>query len=75
MLASIGPRTVTNLVGALRFSFGDGSRAELSLRLNNAFDVRYATGGYMDYDAGGNLAPQFIPAATRNLLAQVRVEF
>ena len=51
------------------------SRAELSLRVFNLLDTRYAAGGYMDYDALGNLVPQFVPAATRNVLGQVRVGF
>jgi hypothetical protein len=29
----------------------------------------------MDYDSAGNLVPQFIPAATRNVLAQVRFDY
>jgi iron complex outermembrane receptor protein len=72
--ASIAPRAVLNLSASLR-PFPHGTRAELALRVLNALDRRYETGGYMDYDAGGNLAPQLIPAATRNWLAQVRVEF
>jgi outer membrane receptor protein involved in Fe transport len=73
--ASIGPRTVLDLMGGWRFPWGPDSHAELTLRVNNALDREYSTGGYMDYDDAGNLVPQFIPAAKRNLLAQVRVEF
>jgi hypothetical protein len=51
------------------------ARAELSFQVFNAFDLKYSTSGYMDYDSLGNLVPQFIPAATRNVLAQVRVEY
>jgi hypothetical protein len=29
----------------------------------------------MDYDATGALVPQFMPAATRHVLGQVRVDF
>jgi hypothetical protein len=29
----------------------------------------------MDYDLGGNLVPHFIPAATRQALAELRIEF
>ena len=48
---------------------------ELTLRIQNALDIHYATSGYMDYDAAGNLVPQFTPAATRSLLLQARVDF
>jgi hypothetical protein len=41
----------------------------------NLLDERYATGGYMDYDATGALVPFLIPAATRNALAELRVDF
>jgi hypothetical protein len=71
---SAGPRTILNLVGGFTFSIR-GSTAELSLRVNNALDERYAAGGYMDFDAAGNYTPHFIPAATRNVLGQMRVEF
>jgi iron complex outermembrane receptor protein len=54
---------------------GAGSGIELSVRVLNATDNHYATSGYMDYDAAGNLVPQFMPAATRAVLGQVRVDF
>lgn len=73
--ASIGPRTTLDVVAGWRFATAGGSSAEVSLRVANALDDHYATGGYMDYDASGALVPQFIPAATRNLLGQVRVVF
>jgi iron complex outermembrane receptor protein len=73
--ASIGPHGVVDLNGAYRFRAGGASAAELSLRVFNLFDREYATGGYMDYDLGGNLVPHVIPAATRSVLAQVKVEF
>ena len=72
--ASIGPRTVLNVTGGVRVPAG-GSTLELRARVMNALDARYATGGYMDYDAAGNLVPQFVPAATRNLLIEARVDF
>ena len=75
ILASAGPRTIFNATAAWRFALGAQSRAELSLRVFNLLDTRYAAGGYMDYDALGNLVPQFVPAATRNVLGQVRVGF
>jgi hypothetical protein len=61
-------------VASLRLPAGAGT-AELSLRFQNLLDTKYATSGYMDYDAGGNLVPHFIPAATRGVFGQVRVEF
>ena len=50
------------------------STIEFSLRVFNALDRRYETGGY-SYFFGGTRYTDFIPAATRNALAQVRVEF
>jgi len=73
--ASIDPRTVLNLSGALAARLGGGPHGELSLRVLNATDLEYETGGYMDYDALGNLVPVFVPAATRTWLAQLRIEF
>jgi len=73
--ASIGPRTVVNLSGGWRFTTPAKTSAELSVRVFNLFDRHYATSGYMDVDAGGNLAPQFIPAATRHWLAEMRLGF
>lgn len=73
--ASIGPRTVVNLNAGWRFSTPAKTSAELALRVFNLLDRRYATSGYMDYDAGGNLVPQFIPAATRHWLAELRLGF
>jgi outer membrane receptor protein involved in Fe transport len=52
-----------------------GANIELTLRVFNALDRKYATSGYMDYDAAGALVPQFMPAATRNALVEVRVGF
>jgi len=54
---------------------GEASRVGLSLRVANLLDTNYAAGGYMDYDAEGNLAPSFVPAATRGWLTQVTVGF
>jgi outer membrane receptor protein involved in Fe transport len=73
--ASIAPHSVLNLLGGYRFMWGDGSQIELGLRAFNVTDAEYETSGYMDYDAAGNLVPLFIPAAKRNFLAQVRVDF
>ena len=68
--ASIAPHTVANFGAAWR-----ARPVELSVRLFNAFDRRYETSGYMDYDATGTLVPHYIPAATRNVLAQVRIDW
>jgi len=75
LASSIGPRRVLNLNAAWRVPFSGASRTELSLRALNVLDERYATSGYPDYDASGALVPHFIPAATRNFIAQVRVDF
>jgi iron complex outermembrane receptor protein len=72
--ASIAPRTVLDLIAAVRVSPA-ASNLSFTLRVLNALDTRYATGGYMDYDAVGNLVPQFVPAATRNVLGELRVTF
>jgi iron complex outermembrane recepter protein len=71
---SIAPRTVLNLAGGYRVRRSQGPSVELSVRLFNALDRRYETGGY-SYFFGGTRYTDFIPAATRNALAQVRVEF
>lgn len=71
---SIAPRTTLDLSGALAREAG-GARLELSLRVTNVLDERYATGGWMDYDAGGSLVPVLVPAATRGWLAGLRVDW
>ena len=71
---SIAPRTTLDLSGALAGELG-GARAELSLRVTNALDRRYEAGGWMDYDAAGNLVPVLVPAATRGWLAGLRVDW
>ena len=73
--ASVSPRTVLNLAGGYRFSLGPGSEVELSLRVLNALDKLYETGGYFDEDPSGNFVPHSIPAATRHVLGELRVEF
>ena len=52
-----------------------GTQATLALRGFNLGDLRYATTGYMDYDARGLLVPHVMPAATRSFLAEARVEW
>ncbi len=76
LLASVGPHTVLNLSGGYQLPWGGGSEASLVVRVFNVLDERYATSGYMNYDfATNSLYPVFIPAATRNALAEVRVVF
>jgi len=69
--ASLDPRTVVNLTASLRVP---RSRAEITLRVFNALDAYYAAGGYT-YWWGGVKYAEFVPAATRHWLAQVRMEF
>jgi iron complex outermembrane receptor protein len=67
---SIDPRTVVNASASTLVRPGS-TALELSLRVQNVFDKRYETSGYLDYDATGNLVPTLVPAATRNWIAQV----
>lgn len=71
---SAGPRTIVNLRGAIERTVA-GARVTAGVRVFNVLDTRYATGGYVDYDAGGVLVPFLIPGATRSALAELRVEF
>jgi Na+/proline symporter/outer membrane receptor for Fe3+-dicitrate len=73
--ASIGPHTILDVRAGFEIEGFGTRRTALGLRVLNALDRRYETGGYMDYDAGGNLVPHFIPAATRQVLGELRVEF
>jgi iron complex outermembrane receptor protein len=75
LINSIGPRTTLDLSAAWRAPVAGTNGAELSVRVLNATNNHYATTGYMDYDAAGNLVPQFTPGATRAVLGQVRVDF
>jgi iron complex outermembrane recepter protein len=72
--ASIASNTILDASVGWARPFGD-SRAELRVRVFNVLDRDYETGGYMDFDADGGLSPRFIPAATRNALAELRVGF
>jgi iron complex outermembrane receptor protein len=74
-VGSIAPHTVLNLNVGYRTHFAGKSTAAINVRLMNALDTRYETGGYYDYDDQGNYAPLKIPAATRNALAELRVDF
>jgi iron complex outermembrane recepter protein len=71
---SIGPHAVWNAVAGVSHPVGSANAA-LSVRVLNLLDRRYATSGYMDYDAVGNLVPMFVPAATRGVLGELRVEW
>jgi len=71
--ASIAPRTVLNLRAAYSARLPGTSGAEVSVRVLNVLDHRYETSGYMDYDSGGNLVPHLIPAATRQVLGELRL--
>jgi iron complex outermembrane receptor protein len=73
--ASIGPRAVVNATAAVRIPASGGVLGEIRVDVYNLFDRRYETGGYMDYDGSGSLAPHFVPAATRTVFAQLRLEF
>ena len=71
---SIAPHTVWNgaLSAAGRIA---GARTTVTLRGFNLADLRYATTGYMDYDAQGALVPMLMPAATRSFLLEGRVDW
>jgi len=73
-LNSIAPHTVWNgaLSAAGRVA---GARTTVTLRGLNLADLRYATTGYMDYDARGALVPTLMPAATRAFLLEARVDW
>jgi iron complex outermembrane receptor protein len=71
---SIAPHTVWN--GALSAAgHVAGARTTVTLRGFNLADLRYATTGYMDYDALGALVPMLMPAATRSFLLEARVDW
>ena len=72
--ASISPRTVLDLIGGVTVPWGASSHVELSVRVNNVFDRLYETGGYSYYYQGVKYV-ELVPAATRNVLTQVRVDF
>jgi len=72
---SLPARTTLDLTAAQRLRVPGASNAEMSFRLVNALDLRYATTGYLDYDATGALVPFLTPAATRHWFAQVTLRF
>jgi iron complex outermembrane receptor protein len=71
---SIAPHAVLNLSGGYRLARAQGAAVALAVRVFNALDTRYETGGYSYLDLGTRYT-DFIPAATRNALAEVKVEF
>jgi iron complex outermembrane receptor protein len=71
---SVAPHAVLNLSGGYRLARAEGPAVEFSVRVFNALDGRYETGGY-SYLYLGTRYTDFIPAATRNALAEVRMEF
>ena len=71
--ASIAPRGVLNLSAGWRLRLGT-TRADLSVRLLNALDERYSAGGYA-YRWDYVTYAAYIPAATRNALTELRLEF
>jgi len=71
---SIAPRTTLDLTASVTRPVANGS-LEASVRLLNALDARYATSGYLDYDAAGELVPHLIPAATRTAMAELRMRW
>lgn len=71
---SIAPRTTFDVsLAAARPLFG--ARTEATFRVQNATDVRYATGGWMDYDENGNYGPLLLPAAPRSWTLALRVDW
>jgi iron complex outermembrane receptor protein len=72
--ASIDPYTVLDLVAGVRIPWAAGPAMELTFHLYNALDALYETGGYT-YFYGGVKYPEFIPAATRTALVQLRMDF
>jgi hypothetical protein len=79
---SVAPRTVVNVSAGYRLPPSRREQpadaaipaVELSLRVFNALDRRYETGGY-SYLYAGTRYTDFIPAATRSVLAEVRIGF
>ena len=69
---SVDPHTVWNAALTLERAIA-GTRVTGTLRALNLSDLRYTTTGYMDDDRGGALVPHRMPAATRTLLAELRL--
>ena len=69
---SVDPHTVWNAALTLERAIA-GTRVTGTVRALNLSDLRYTTTGYMDYDRSGALVPHRMPAATRTLLAELRL--
>jgi iron complex outermembrane receptor protein len=71
---SIAPWTVANAALGWQFPAALGGREwSVELRVNNLFDTRYETAGYVDYPAPAYApTPVWIPAATRNFFLGVK---
>ncbi len=74
---TIEPWTAVNAALGWAFPGAWESRGlALSLRVNNVFDERYETAGYIDYPAPAFApTPVWIPAATRSWFAGVKATF
>jgi iron complex outermembrane receptor protein len=74
---TIEPWTAVHAALGLSLPRAWGSRAlALSLRVDNLFDERYETSGYLDYPAPAFApTPVWIPAATRRWFAGVKATF
>jgi TonB-dependent receptor-like protein len=70
----IAPHGVLDVSGGYRRAVG-GGEAALVVRVFNVLDRRYESGGYFDYDQNGSYVAHFVPAATRNAIAQLDVSF
>ena len=70
---SIDPHTVLDLSGGTGFRLG-ASRLDLTVRLLNATNLFYDASGY-GYTYLGVRYAEYIPAATRNYMAQVSMRF
>jgi iron complex outermembrane receptor protein len=74
---TIEPWTAVNAAVGWSLPGAWGARTlALSLRVNNLFDERYETAGYLDYPAPSfTPTPVWIPAATRSWFAGVKATF
>ena len=73
---SIPARGVIDAMLGVQHAVGH-QQVEATLRVLNVLDRRYATGGWVDYDptTPGNWVPWLTPAALRNWMASVRVNW
>jgi hypothetical protein len=64
-----------DLGGDWAFAASRGIEVRAGVRVANVLDLRYETSGFMSYDASGAEVPLRIPAAERNVIAQLRLTF